>query len=480
MSNTLFSKPIESTFEKQSSEVTASKYKFERTLKRTLCGTIKLATNVQRQCPVAIKLSSRKTLSDLTRNNCAENPQEEIRLMTKLRDSPLDGHQFVIQLLDTYTLQKGSDLIDCTVLEFADGGEFFEHIQTLAQQGGRMDLNSVRNAFIMIAKGVKFIHKNGIVHLDLSLENILLTKQKILKVCDFGLAREGRIFKLSTIPGKFPYMAPEVFAKKEFDGQKADVWSLGVILWCLLTSLALYEIPADSDSRFHRLRNGKQGIKEILTAFQVHGIPEVVIDLLSGMLNVNPTQRLNIQEVLDHPWFHTSPTTESKSTSKSIPSTTDDCKIIKPTTKTVLTSIEESAPSSHFSYPQTPVEESVPTTSHFNYPHLGQDPKIICPPSDDSWSTYHRLYDQFEEKYGKLISAQNRLSDYTQPSYEQPSSKVERSSQSVLQTDTTFHYAPTSTRRSSNQVGWKRKKGFKEHGRRISPTPPSRLILNES
>jgi len=469
-------------FEK-SSDVAASTYKFERTLKRTLCGTIKLATDVRRKRPVAIKLSSRKQLSELTLGNCAENPQEEMRIMTKLRDSPLDGHQFVIQLLNTYTLQKGSDTIDCTVLEFADGGEFFEHIQSLAQQGGRMDLNSVLNAFSMIAKGVRFIHKNGIVHLDLSLENILLTKQNILKICDFGLAREGRIFKLFTVPGKFPYMAPEVFAKKEFDGQKADVWSLGVILWCLLTSLALYEIPADSDARFHRLRSGKQGIKEILTAFQVHGIPEVVIDLLSGMLNVNPSQRLSIQEVLDHPWLR-----PLASLSPSIPTvdssvTTTDMKA--PTPQTII--IDESVPSSSM---------TTSTSTYTSKRPIYYDQKVIYPPIDDTWSTYHRLYDQFEEKYGKMILAQQHSysssqgcsshlnSDNKSPSVMMetsfPTTPCSPSSSSPTSSDPSW--SPTwnsssTTRRSSNQVGWKRKHGFTERVRR--PPSPPRFALHE-
>jgi len=150
---------------------------------------------------------------------------------------------------------------------------------------------------------VHFIHQNGMVHLDLSLENVLLTKQNVVKICDFGLAKEGKDFKLSTRPGKLPYMAPEIFELKEFDGQKADVWSLGVILWCLLTSLALYEVPADSDARFLRLRSGKKGIKELLQAFQVDGIPDIVIDLLCGMLHLNPQYRFNMNEVLDHPWL---------------------------------------------------------------------------------------------------------------------------------------------------------------------------------
>jgi len=111
---------------------------------------------------------------------------------------------------------------------------------------------------------------------------------------------------------------------------------------------------------------------------------------------------------------------------------------------------------------------------------------VISPPLDDSWSTYHRLYDQFEEKYGKLISAQqqnqstsSKISSSNQlPIYSkifQPSiTEYDPSSHSSLFEYNQTIYTPT--QRSSNQVGWKRKKGFKEPGRRILPP---RLSLND-
>jgi len=444
--STLFSKPIESTF--QSSQNAAS-YKFLRTLKTTLCGLIKLAQDKFGHL-YAIKLSSRKQLRELHRNNCAEDPQEEIRLMTKLRDSPLEGHEYVIKLIDTYVLQKGTDLCDCVVLEFADGGEFFEHVHSYSQKGERMDLTTVHDAFVMLCKGVRFIHMNGIVHLDLSLENILLTKQNVLKICDFGLAKEGRTFKTNSKPGKIPYMAPEVFANKEFDGQKADIWSLGVILWSLLTSLGLYKFPADPDAQFQRLRNGKQGIKELLSAFKVHGIPETVIDLLSGMLNVDPTQRFNIHQVLEHPWVQpsssllTSTTMETKSTSTSNHNLNVDVQTV----------------------PTIPKEIIDGSTK--------DDQKVILPPLDDSWSTHHRLIDQFEEKYGKLIAQQEKQQDQSVESSNQvPHPSSESQPTDVTMTEyhpyTTYRscnpkYAPPSeptkqvgSRKSTKQVGWKRK-----------------------
>lgn len=423
----------------KSSTNAASKYKLLRVLKDTLCGKVRLATDAFGNL-YAVKVSSRQKLRELIRKNCAENPQEEIRLMTKLRDSPLEGHEYVIKLIDTFVFQKGSEFFDCTVLEFADDGEVFDHIQSLSQQGERLSLPSVRDAFIMIAKGVRFIHMNGIVHLDLSLENILSTKQNVYKICDFGAAKEGRTFKLKTKPGKFPYMAPEVFKNEEFDGQKADVWSIGVIFWTLLTGLALYVVPDDSDARFQRLRNGKSGIKEILTAFKIHGIPEGAIDLLSGMLNVNANERFTIHQVLDHPWLATN-TLETKSIRKSELSTDGQLD----TTPNI---------------PKIKPNDSGVSCNSNDESQLRHDKKVISPPSDDSYRTYQRLYDLFEAKYGKLIAQQeDQTSGSTgqYPLFHQPVTKPVEYNSSFYSTFFESSDPTNSTSsQSSTQVGWKR------------------------
>jgi len=65
----------------------------------------------------------------------------------------------------------------------------------------------------------------------------------------------------------------------------------------------LYEVPSVSDPRFAKLTLGKKGIKEILIAFKVDELPESLIDLLSGMLQIDPTKRLTIHQVLEHPFL---------------------------------------------------------------------------------------------------------------------------------------------------------------------------------
>lgn len=331
------------------SEGPMSSYTVLRTIRDTLCGKVKLAKENNSDRLVAMKFSSRHALKELQQRSCAEDPAAEIRLMKKLNQAKAcAGGEYVIRLLDNFSVKRGGQDFDCTVLEFADGGELFDHVQQLAAQSNRLDLESVRSVFRMVAMGVQFIHTNDITHGDLSLENLLITKNGIVKICDFGLAREGRKFETSSHPrGKIPYMAPEVFNLKAYDGFKADVWSLGVILWSLITSFGLYEIPTDADARFARLRFGKKGIKEMLHAFKVPNVPDVVVDLLSGLLHLDPEARLDISEVLLHPWVVGKRTSllpevelksdikEIKPDSKSTSSPTPKKRIVKATIKAV-------------------------------------------------------------------------------------------------------------------------------------------------
>eukprot|EP00456_Euglypha_rotunda_P020532 TRINITY_DN17905_c0_g3_i1.p1 TRINITY_DN17905_c0_g3~~TRINITY_DN17905_c0_g3_i1.p1 ORF type:complete len:219 (+),score=23.11 TRINITY_DN17905_c0_g3_i1:72-728(+) len=194
----------------------ASSYTVIRTIRDTLCGKVKLAQENNEGYLVAMKFSSRPKLKELQQRSCAEDPTSEIRLMKKLNQAKnCAGGEYVIRLLDNFLVERGGQEFDCTVLEFADGGELFDHVQQLAARSNRLDLECVKSIFRMIAMGVHFIHTNNITHGDLSLENLLISKNGVVKICDFGLAREGRTFEASTHPrGKIPYMAPEVFNLK--------------------------------------------------------------------------------------------------------------------------------------------------------------------------------------------------------------------------------------------------------------------------
>jgi len=212
-----------------------------------------------------------------------------------------------------------------------------------------------------------------------------------------------------------------------------------------------------------------------LTAFKVNGIPEIVIDLLTGMLNVDPTQRFSIQQVLQHPWLQSSSSTPSPT-----PSTTNETKS--------TSSIDNLNMDVQTTIPTVPKEIVINEDSKIDTclsTQLNPD-QVLSPPLDDSWSTHHRLIGQFEEKYGKLIAQQEKTlqnqtiqssidsiqyPDYSenlfQPTctttldYDPSIYYTYRSYNPAIFTPSSDPSVPTTTRKSvksTNQVGWKRKK----------------------
>jgi len=155
-----------------------------------------------------------------------------------------------------------------------------------------------------MAKGVAFLHKHGIAHLDLSLENMLLTSEDEIRICDFGQAQQNRLFRaFSPRRGKTTYMAPEIYCFHPYDGYKADVWSLGVIFWSMLSNGSLYDKPVPSDPHFAYVQKGKEGLQQLFEGSDVNDIAPQCVDLLSHMLSIYPGSRYTIEEVLAHPWM---------------------------------------------------------------------------------------------------------------------------------------------------------------------------------
>lgn len=164
-------------------------------------------------------------------------------------------------------------------MEYCSKGEFFGYLQNAAFAidvarhyfkqliDGTRHSNRVRLAnlisFPAVAvavaagwTGVHFIHSKNVCHRDLSLENLLMDEKQVLKICDFGVAIECARDAIMTNtdpnrrPGKYRYMAPEVFAFHSYDPRKIDLWSCGVILFVMLLGAFPFELPVEADERF--------------------------------------------------------------------------------------------------------------------------------------------------------------------------------------------------------------------------------------
>ncbi|KOB74646.1 Polo-like kinase 4 [Operophtera brumata] len=182
------------------------------------------------------------------------------------------------------------------VLELAHNGELAKHFK-LGTRG--LSEKAAADIFRQVLCGVLYLHAHNIIHRDLSLNNLLLTKDLNVKIADFGLATQlnGPDEKHVTMCGTPNYISPEV-ASRELHGLPADVWGLGCMLYTLLVG----------SPPFHT-QHVKTTLNKVINAD--YKIPaELSIqaqDLLQKLLCKDPTKRITLKEVLDHPFICTSP-----------------------------------------------------------------------------------------------------------------------------------------------------------------------------
>jgi len=143
-------------------------------------------------------------------------------------------------------------------------------------------------------------HKMGISHKDLKLENIMLDSKLRPTLIDFGFCEFASKEEQKSVRwvGTPDYAAPEIILKKPYCGYKADIYSAGVVLFCLLTGV----LPFDLKRKCEILWAGKKPI----IAWDDPSLPTLskpCRDLLSSMLETDPEIRPDIQQVLKHKWL---------------------------------------------------------------------------------------------------------------------------------------------------------------------------------
>ncbi|KAG5554019.1 hypothetical protein RHGRI_011778 [Rhododendron griersonianum] len=184
------------------------------------------------------------------------------------------------------------------ILEYCRGGDLSMYIQ---QRQGRVPEAKTKHFMQQLAVGLQILRKNNLIHRDLKPQNLLLSSNNdnaVLKIADFGFARslEPRVLA-ETLCGSPLYMAPEIMQLQKYDA-KADLWSVGAILFQLATG----KTPFTGNNQMQLLRN-------IMKSTELHFPPHRknlssdCIDLCQKLLRANPVERLTFEEFFNHPFL---------------------------------------------------------------------------------------------------------------------------------------------------------------------------------
>lgn len=181
--------------------------------------------------------------------------------------------------------------------EYISGGTLFDLIEQL----GALREEAGRSLFSQILKAMTYMHKLGVAHRDLKLENILVDENFNVKIADFGFATYENVKKLESFKGTKTYMAPEIREQKVYNGKKSDIFAAGVILFTLVFGIFPFQDASKNDKYYKLLMSGNP--ESYWAAIGVSGAPLELQDLLFKMLSANPNDRPTLKEIENHPWM---------------------------------------------------------------------------------------------------------------------------------------------------------------------------------
>ncbi|NWH50132.1 STK36 kinase, partial [Fregata magnificens] len=209
-----------------------------------------------------------------------KNLQREIEIMRGLH------HPNIIQMLDSFETDK--EVV--VVTDYAEG-ELFQ----ILEDDGSLPEDQVQTIAAQLVSALYYLHSHRILHRDMKPQNILLGKDGVVKLCDFGFARSMSIHTmvLTSIKGTPLYMSPELVEERPYD-HTADLWSVG----CILYELFVGTPPFYTSSIFQLVSLiVKDPIK------WPEAISPVFKSFLQGLLMKDPRQRLSWPELLSHPFI---------------------------------------------------------------------------------------------------------------------------------------------------------------------------------
>lgn len=254
-------------------------YKLGKPLGKGAFGKVYLGIHMLSGLRVAVKTIEKSYMQD---ERTRKKVFQEVYIMNKIHDKN------VIRLLELFESPRHLMM----VLEYAGGGDLLQ----LLRARGKLSESEARPIFKQIIDAVIACHNEEIIHRDIKLDNILLNEEMtLIKLCDFGVSRVAKSgFKINEQCGTPAYLAPEIIVNEGYEPFFVDVWSMGILLYALLSATVPFK--AKTIPELHKIiLRGKYEFPEYFT--------EYAKDFIAEMLNPVPHLRIKLGDMKKHVWF---------------------------------------------------------------------------------------------------------------------------------------------------------------------------------
>lgn len=258
-------------------------YELGRTIGRGSSGIVRLAFHVENRQKFAIKIIKKGKCSDLS------------RLDREIQSLMAAKHEHIVALEEV--LESENNIF--IVMELCGGGSMVDIVRLYPEE--RMPEDTARFFMRQVFEALSFCHENGICHRDVRLDNVMLDNTGKVKITDFGhsgMYTPGWDIFQTSLVGSVYNLSPEQVLGQVYSGEKIDIWSAGVAVYCLLVGHPPFYDP-DVNSLLHRIAECSYEVPDFVS--------EKASDLIECMIRAVPDERISVSQMLHHPWFYAGP-----------------------------------------------------------------------------------------------------------------------------------------------------------------------------
>ena len=226
---------------------------------------------------------------------CLRRMYDKQSIINELKLLACHKCQYIIKLVDAYVTSSHIHLIT----EYAERGDLSKMIKRLKTKNRYLIEDTIKRYLFQICLGIQYLHNNNVIHRDIKSANIFLTKDNDIKLGDVGIVKilkSTNNFAYTNIGTPY-YMSPELYKNRRYNS-KTDIWSIGVVLYELMT----FKLPYNSDN-IAGLRYKISNQDWFMDQKYKSRYSKELFSLLKKILHPTAYTRYNVNQILESPYF---------------------------------------------------------------------------------------------------------------------------------------------------------------------------------